>query len=161
MLTKCDFHNIDGTHTYSLNSDVAPLTDFDVTVPQRAETSRNKSQQHGIYPTNTLRGGMEIHVEGSLFGTDSTGYVTERLALITALFGVPTLTPTMTDRKLGYIQVGLSGQSEDWIADVTISAFSAPIKGLYPAVSPFLVTFFSWTPWFWGATTPANLYYWS
>ncbi len=118
MLTKCDFHNIDGTHTYSLNSVVAPLKDFDVTVDQRVDTERKKSQQHGDYPTLTLRGGMDIHCEGDLFGADSPGYVAERRALVTALFGVPTLTPVLTNRKLGYLQIGLAGESEDWVCEL-------------------------------------------
>jgi hypothetical protein len=102
---------------------------------------------------------MTIHAEGSIFGNDSPGYWAERKLMLRALFGAPTLTPVLTDRKLGFLQVGFAGESEDWKCDVTISAFSAPITALYPSMTDYLITFESWTPWFFGATTPTNLYY--
>lgn len=159
MLETCTWHNIDGTTTYDLNSVVAPLTDFDISVIQRIDKTRKKPQQPGLNPTYTYRDQMEIHCEGDLFQDDSASYVTERLALVSALFGSPDA--VISDRSMGWLEVGFAGQAENWRADCTIEAFSAPVLALYPALTKYLVTFISWAPYFIGVTTPTNKYYWS
>jgi hypothetical protein len=102
---------------------------------------------------------MELHVEGDLLADDSADYVTKRLALATALFGAASLAaPTV--RKNGSLAIRFSGQTEDFGTDVVIDAFSGPLSGSYPAYSKYLVTFYSFNPYFVGLTS-GNKYYWS
>lgn len=159
MLTKFDYTNAETSVTYNLNNDVAPFTDLDITVEQRVDTSRNKMEQHGVWPTFPYRGGMEIHIEGDLLADDSSDYVTKRLALVAALFGNASQTaPTV--RKNGTVALRLSGQTEDFGCDVTITAFSGPITGSYNAYSKYLLSLFNPNPYFVGLTS-GNKFYWS
>jgi hypothetical protein len=159
MIDKFDFTNAETSVVYSFNNDIAGMTDLDISVTQRADLSRTKMQQHGIWPTFTYRGEMEIHVEGDLIAADSADYVTKRLALAAALFGDPTLlTPTV--RKNGSLDILMTGMTEDIGCDVIIDAFSAPQVGGYASYSKYLVTFKSPDPWFVGLTSGTK-YYWS
>lgn len=161
MLTKFEFHNVDGAHTFAFNDVTSPLNTLDVTVDPRVNTDRAKMEQHGINPTKSKRGGMSIHIEGAMFKDTTDNYVAYRKTLALALFGVPTDLVVFDDeRKLGTLIVRFDGETEDWETDCTITAYTNPIKGLYPTLSEFAVTFFSWTPWFTGVTS-SNYYYWS
>lgn len=157
MITKFDYTNAETAAVYHFNDDIAPMTEFDVTVNQRIDSSRTKMEQHGIWPTFTYRGEMEINIEGDILADDTADYVTKRLALTAALFGdgsVPTV------RKSGSLVITLDGMAEDITCDVSISAFSGPISGTNAAFSNYLVTFISPDPWFIGATS-GDKYYWS
>lgn len=160
MLPKCQFNNVDGINTFDLNDVKSPLNLFDVTVASRNDTGRNRVQQHGVNPTKTLRGGMEIHCEGVLFDDDSGPYVTLRKSLVLALFGDPGAAFDPQQRSDGTLVIRLEGESEDWQTDCIVTAFSAPVRGNYPSLTEYAVTFFSWNPWFIGASS-ANRYYWS
>lgn len=160
MLTKCDFINVDGVSTYSLNDVKSPLNTFDVQVANRTETGRNKMEQHGVNSTiASVRGGMEIHVEGSLFAETSSAYATERKALVKALFGDPNTPVTLTDRTNGTLTIRVDGETEDWEAYCAVTVFQAPMKGNFPALTDYLVTFFSWEPWFTGSSSGDKYYY--
>lgn len=158
MLTKCDFLNKDTITLYSLNSDIAPLRVFDPSVDERTVTDRHKSQQPGSYATQSLRGGLEIHVEGDLFGDDAITYFSRRRDLITALFGDPNVPDVLTDRKYGTLILRFDGETEDWQTDVTITLFSAPINALEWARTIYAITFFSWTPYLIGAVSGDRYY---
>lgn len=163
MITACVYTNAETAATYNLNDDIAPFTNLDVQVTQRTDFSRNKMEQHGIWPTFTYRGQMELNIEGDLIANDASDYVAKRLALALALFGDPNdgtsgMHPTV--RNNGSLVITLSGMTEDLGCDVTISAFSAPNVGGYPGYSKYLLTFVSTDPWFVGQTT-SDKYYWS
>ena len=149
-------------HTIS-TTDFAPFTNLDVQVTQRTDFSRTKMEQHGIYPTFTYRGQMELNIEGDLIADDASDYITKRLLLVTTLFGDPndpTSGDNPTSRKNGTLNVAFTGQSEHWKCDVTISAWSAPQVGGYPGYSKYMLTLVSPTPWFNGVTS-GDRYYWS
>lgn len=160
MLNKCEFHNANNTNVFAFNTDTSPLNGFDVTGVTRISTERNKPQRHGVNPTFPYRGGMEIHIEGAIFKDTTDNYVAYRKTLALALFGNPNATAAVTNRKNGTLIINVDGETEDWETDCVVTAYSNPIKGLYPTLSEFLITFFSWTPWFTGVNT-SNLYYWS
>jgi len=163
MLTKFDYTNAETSTVYNFNNDVAPMSDLDITVTQRTDRSRTKSQRHGIYATFTYRGEMEIHIEGNLNADSAADFVTKRLALAEALFGDPndgTSGTHPTVRKNGSLAIRLDGQTEDFLCDVSIDAFSGPVSWDASAHGAYLVTFFSPDPWFVGAST-SNKYYWS
>lgn len=163
MLTKFDYTNAETAVVYNLNNDISPMSDLDITVTQRVDRSRTKMQRHGIWPTFTYRGEMELHVEGNLNADSATDYVTKRLALVKALFGDPndgTSGTHPTVRKNGSLAIRMSGQTEDFLCDVSIDAFSGPVSWDAVAHAPYLVTFFSPNPWFVGSTS-GDKYYWS
>jgi hypothetical protein len=138
---------------------IAPLRRFEPAAAFTTNVDRKKMQQHGVNPAFGSRGGMNIVLEGDLFGTDSSDYVTKKLAMTAALFG-GTDPNKYTNRSNGRLTVNLSGQSEDWYVDVVIMDFSAPVAAVYPALTSYLLTLFGWLPYFTGATTPTNRYYW-
>jgi len=159
MIDSCVYTNGETAVAYNLNDDISPFTHLDVSVVQRSDRSRKKMEQHGIWPTFTYRGEMEIHIEGDLIANDATDYVSKRLTLVAALFGAASLaTPTV--RKNGSLDILMTGQTEHFGCDVSIDAFSAPQEGGYPGYSKYLITFFSPTPYFTGLTSGTK-YYWS
>lgn len=160
MIDSFTLVNVDGTHSYAINTDIVPMHDFDVTVAERTDTARNKSQQHGVNATHSLRGGMEIHAEGDIFGNDSPDYIVNRKAFLAALFGDPNAALVLANKKMGTVVIQLNGETETWQTDYTVTAFSAPVQGLSPSRTPFLLTLFSWTPWFVG-TSSGTRYYWA
>lgn len=160
MLTKCDFNNVDGSHSYSFNDVQSPLNLFDPTVAVRIDTSRNKLQLPGVNPTKPYRGGMELHMEGLLFAESSSAYFTERQSIMLALYGDPNTPPDPTERIDGTLVIRLDGATEDWEADCAVTAFTAPLKGNYPALTEYGVTFFSWKSWFIGSSS-GDFYYYS
>src|SRR5215831_10733194 len=124
MITSCRFDNRLPGLSYSFNTDVAPLHDFDVVVQERNATDRNKGQQHGVWPTYSYMGGMEIHIEGDLLADDSDDFVVKKIALINALRPDPNL--PVTDRSHGTFVVRFDNTTEAWKTDVIMTAFSAP-----------------------------------
>lgn len=160
MLTKCDFNNVDGSHSFSFNADTSPLSLFDVTVKARTNTERDKSQKHGVNPTLPFRGGMEINLQGVIFKDSTSDYVTYRKTIAEALFGAASAAASVTNRKNGTLVIRLDGETEDWDADCVVTAYTNPVKALYPTLSEFMVTLFAWNPYFIGAST-ATKYYWS
>jgi hypothetical protein len=163
MLTKFDYTNAETGTVYHLNDDISPMSDLDISVSQRSDRSRTKSQKHGIWPTFTYRNEMEIHVEGNINADSAADFVTKRLALVLALFGDPnsgTSGDHPTVRKNGSLAIRLDGQTEDFGCDVTIDAFSGPVTWDASAHGAYLITFFNPDPWFTGLTS-GNKYYWS
>jgi hypothetical protein len=158
MVTKFDFTNTQLAETYSFNTDDVPFTEtFDIRVDDRNVIDREKMQDHGIWPTVPLQGGMSIDVAGDILSDSPENYITKRIA-IARIFRGSGVAPTAT--KVGVVILGLSGQTEDWKTDVLIQQFSAPLKAGFVTYSPFMVTFFSFTPWFIGVTS-GNKHYFS
>jgi hypothetical protein len=160
MINSITINNVDGTHSYQINTDVAPLHDFDVTVTERVNMSRQKAQANGVWPTLSFRDAMEIHVEGDIFGTSSSDYFTKRASLIAACYGDPNAALVLTNRKRGDLDIDFVGSTEHWKCPFTITAFSAPVQGLSPSRTPFLITFSSTQPYFTGVTS-GNFYYYA
>lgn len=160
MLNTFTFNNVDGAHSFEFNADTSPLNKFDVTVDPRVSTDRERMQRHGINPTKPFRGGMQIHIEGVMFQDTTALYTQYRKSMILALFGDPNAAVDLTNRKLGTLVINLDGETEDWQTDCVVPAYTNPIKGDFPTLSEFAVTFFSWTPYFTGSTS-GNFYYWS
>jgi hypothetical protein len=161
MLDTLKFTNRDGSTFFQINDVTSPLTLFDVDVDRVVDVSRKKMQRPGVNPTLPFKGGMEIHCEGSLFDDDSASYVTQRKALLAAINGAPGPTSySLTDRKDGTLQFRPAGETEDWITDVFVTAFTAPVRALYPALTEYAITMFSANPYFVGVTT-GDFYDWS
>jgi hypothetical protein len=144
----------------TLNSDHYPIHDFDITVKERQNTERKRMQEVGLWPTRLYRDSMSIHMEGAILGDDPEDYVSKRVGLVMALQLDPTnLTPP---RKHGTLHMKPAGYEEDWITDVIVAEFTAPIKasaGNWDA-SEFMITFISWTPYFVGAES-GDYFYWT
>ena len=156
MLEYVGFRRVMDGAVIEINTNIYPLHDFDPTVSERTVTDRDKMQAHGQWPTYSYRGGMDIHFEGDIFGDTSDDYWTNRLALVAGIFGSPDA--AITDRKLGDLIIELSGLTDRMQTEVCVTAWSAPIRGLYPSTSEFAVTFHSWTPYFIGISSGTKYY---
>lgn len=146
--------------TYTFNQDFNPISNFDVTVDMRVDKSRTKMQDHGVWPTPTYRDGMSIDVEFELLADDTADYVGKRKTLVAALYGA-NFTGLVSENQLGTLSLTLDGEAEAWDTAYTIDAFSGPKTWEELAYSHFMITFYSFTPYFTGHTTPANKYRWS
>lgn len=160
MIESSQITNKDGSTFYQVNDTKSPFTLFDVSVQRRADTGRNRSQNHGVNPTISLKGGMEIHLEGALFDDSSELYIVQRKALIAAVEGDPNVDPDLATRFDLTYEVTFSGETEAWQTECIVSEFTAPVRALYPALTEYALTLFSWTPWFVGADTGTR-YYWT
>lgn len=159
MINSAQIVNVDAIHSCYINTDTIPLHDFDPQITERTILNRQKSQDHGLWPTKSLRDQMEIHMEGDIFGNSSADYFDNRMALVAALYGDPNTPPVLTNRKYGDLILDMEGSSENWTCEFTITLFSAPLTGLSPSRTPFALTIVSWTPWFVGVTSGDRYYY--
>lgn len=159
MIDAAKITNKDGSTYYQVNDVKSPLSDFEVTPARRVDTSRNRSQNHGVNPTISLKGGMEIHMEGALFDDDSALYIAQRKALVAAVEGDPNNDTALSRYDLTF-SFTPTGEAEAWEAQCVVSEFTAPVRALYPALTEFALTLFSWLPWFVGANTGTR-YYWT
>lgn len=146
--------------SYSFNVAISPISDFDITPELRIDKSRVKAQDHGVWPTPTYRDGMVIEFQYSLLADSYTDYVTKRLDMVAKLFGA-NFTGLVSETTMGTLRIGFTGQSELWNALVTVDAFSGPKTYTEGAYSIFMISFYSFTPYFTGNTTPSNKYRWS
>lgn len=159
MIETANFSNNDSGN-YDFNDDFNPISDFDVTVDMRTDKTRIIPQGHGVYPTPTYRDGMTIDIGGNILADDYGDYVDKRKNLVHALFG-DNFTGLVSENQLGTLTMFFTGQEEGWSTLCTIDAFSAPKTWSEGAYSPYLVTFYSWNPYFYGSDDNTNLYRWA
>lgn len=161
MLSKCEIHNVNGTDIYSVDSDpvsggYSAMHKFEPHVDPRAITDRVKQQAHGVWSARNYRGGMSIDIEGSL-QADTPAHVLAQNELLTkSLFGSPA---DAVSRVMGTLFIRRLDKTEDWKADFTVLAFSAPITDQTTTID-YLITLFCWNPWFIGVTS-TNQFYWN
>lgn len=147
-----------GTGTpYELNNYFNPLNLFDPQVEQRVETDRERAEAHGKWPTFSYRGGLEIHCEGAILADDAGDYNDKRIDLVYNLFGAAD--DPISSRKMGDLVPTFDNQSEAWTTECTITAFSAPLTATSPNFTMYLVTFYSFTPYFLGVDSGDKYYY--
>lgn len=161
MLSKCEIHNANGFSNKAF--DEAPATTgfinmqkFTPITANRTITDRDKMQAHGVWPTKPYRGGMSIDIEGSIQANTPANAIAQLDLLTGALYGSPA---DMVVRKNGTLFVRRLDKTEDWKTDVIVLEFSAPLTA-QSTVIEYLVTLFSWTPYFTGVTT-GSFFYWT
>lgn len=141
MIETARFVNTDGT-VLTFNDDDRPLKSFTTEVSMRM-TEREKSQQHGIYPSNTYMGKRMFHCEGDLFAPDSGTYIQRRLDMIQALMP----RPHAGFAHAGTLEMLFTGMSETLIADCTIDGYpELPMLGGHASRSEYLINFKSFDP---------------
>jgi hypothetical protein len=162
MLSKCEIHNQNTVNNYTLDSDpvstgFSSLKKFDPHIDERAIIDRVKQQAHGVWAAKNYRGGMTIDIEGTL-QADTPAHVLVQSSLLTyALFGTPT--DVVANRYMGTIFIRRLDFSEDWKANFTVVAFTAPITA-DSTIIDYLITIFCWDAWFTGVTS-GTLFYWN
>lgn len=151
--------NNDGT-VYRFNQDFCPLSDFDVTVDERLDDSRDKMQTHGLWPTFTYRGGMTINLQGNLLADSMEDYVSKRLDLVQALYG-NNFDDLVSEPQMGIYRMLPLGYDDIWEVPYAVRAFSSSKTWTEGAYSPFLVTLFAFRPFFTGHIFPSQKYRWA
>ena len=145
---------------YTFNQATNPLSDFNVEVDERIDTSREKMQTHGLWPGFAYRGGMTITMSGSILADTDDQYVVRRKAMVRALFG-DNYNSLVSIETMGTFRMKPAGESELWEVKYVTQAFSAPTQWQQGSWSLFMVTLFCFQPYFTGAVTPTNKYRWA
>lgn len=150
MITSIEFVPITGS-ALSLDSDPPGivLQEFDPSISDRVDTSRERSQAQGFWPTYPYEGGMEIRCSGEIFGSDSDDYTSRRHSFL-SLFRFPT---GPTERRHGHLDILFDGEAEHWLADVYATSVSMPRDTEGWARSAWSIVFASPLPYFIGATS--------
>jgi hypothetical protein len=152
MIETMNFTNLNGA-TIDLNDEFLPLNSFTITVDTRM-TEKERSQQHGLYPSNTYLGKLIIHCEGDLLEVDSASYWERRLNLINAIMPRPQM-----GKKSGDLIMFLSGWDEAVTCECTIDGWpEMPLGGASPSRGTFMVNFKAFDPRLYGyvQTLPLN-----
>jgi hypothetical protein len=161
MLSKCEIHNVNGFGIKSFDENPVStgfirMDKFSPITSNRTITDREKMQQHGAWPTKPFRGGMSIDIEGSIQANTPANALAQLDILTGALFGTPADT---VSRRNGTLFLRRLDKTEDWKTDIIVLEFSAPLTA-DSTVIQYLVTLFSFTPYFTGVTT-GSFFYWT
>lgn len=154
MIISAKYTNVNGS-IVDLNDDDIPFNRFTTEVDVRM-TEREKSQQHGIYPSNTYLGKRLFHCEGDLFAATSYEYMQRRLALVGAFLP----RPHFGFKHSGVLDILWDGIPEHLTSDCTIDGWpELPLEGGNAARSSFLVNLKSFDPRMYGALNTVNIDY--
>src|SRR5438132_98171 len=125
MIESATFTNVNGA-SVEFNDLNIPFERFTTDVDTRF-TEKSKSQEHGIFETNTYFGKRLFHCEGDILADDSSDYWVRRMALINAILPRPQLGQS----KAGTLDLMLSGMVEPVSADCTIDGYpDLPLEAL-------------------------------
>lgn len=139
-----------------LNDFIYPFSsELDISLPDERGEKRPKMQDHGEWPTSQYHGGMDIHAEGDIFGSDSSDFFTKRTALVNVIRFVPVVLSPIQ----GIVSIDFVGSTEIWQAEIDNIIFNAPIGPGSPARCAYQITFHSPLPYFIGADTTTRYYY--
>ena len=108
-----------------------------------------------MWPTYSYEGGMTIHLTGQILADTSDDYITKRLALMSCL----RYKSDPRVRKAGSLLMRFDNTSEDWVTDVRIDSISGILNGASPGFSEFLISFYSWLPYFIGSSSGDKHYF--
>lgn len=146
-----------GIYTVELNTFVYPLNDLDISLPDIRQENNPKMQQDGEWPGYQRLSGMDIHIEGDIFGVDSADYFANRKAL-TDLFRKGNIgVDTPNAWNVAIIFLGLD-VDDVWQTNATRVDFAAPVGGASPSRSPFTATFHCSDPYFIDAADQQQFY---
>lgn len=156
MIELCRFDNVNGSSfVFNDNANIAPLREFTTEVDDRF-TERQKSQQHGIYPANTLWGKRLFHLTGDLNAPDSATYITRRLAMVNAILP----RPQTGTKKAGDLSLLFTGMTETLTSECTLDGYpELPMQALSPGRTSFLINFKSFDPRLYGTWQTTLLQY--
>lgn len=152
MIESARFTNNNGLFV-DLNDDDVPFRRFTTEVTMRM-TEREKSQQHGIYPSNTYMGKRLFHCEGDLFADTSGSYITKRLALVGALMP----RPHHGFKHSGVLEMLFTGMTETLRTECTLDGYpDLPMEAGLSSRSSFLINLKSFDPRLYGASQVVNV----
>lgn len=123
---------------------------------RRMETPR--PEQHGIQPAYTYLGKGTFHQEGDILYNDPSLYIQKRMDFLNVLFGAlefDPFAPISRNRKLGTLTIQFTDQELMETPDgVTIDGYpEIPMRALYPATTPYMITWVSFTPYLIGLSS--------
>jgi len=151
-----ELNTVDGSGNH-----LFPLSTFEIITNIDTGSDAKKMAAAGQWPRYHYADAMTIHAEGNVLGIGAsdaaraTDYVTKRLALLDAILPPVGL---QTTRKHGVLRVRMDGMTEDADTDIVVVLQSIPQRAMFPAASPFLITWKAFVPYFTGVTTPTNIY---
>jgi len=151
MITLLEYHPNAGS-AVELNTLIYPLHNFEVQTNIDTHEFKRMAEA-GEWPSFHYPGAMVITCDGDIIGSGATptnDYVAKRIALLDAI--LPPI-QVLTSRRHGFLRLQLDGMTETADADVVITEQAAPMRALYPAISPFMITWKAFLPYFVGTST--------
>jgi hypothetical protein len=141
------FTNIDGS-VLIMNTDTDyPFEEFLTEVEGRS-ADKNKSQQHGQWPTFTYLGKRLFHANGAILADNPAEYWEKRLAFIRAFMPHPHLNETVC----GTLTIQYAGILEELECDCTIDGWpEIPLQGLSPSLSEYQLNLKAFDPKLYGS----------
>lgn len=168
--------DVDGFQFVNNNSVVITLNDFtypftkqlDITLDDPSIDKASFQYFDGAHYQRSRLNGMTITCEGDIIADTPEDYFTARQTLINCLRNVsdPTTFPyrngANTNFQDGFVKINFLGSTEIWNSDsVHVIAFTAPIDPeVGPTRTPYMITFWSNFPYFYGDTT-GDVYFYS
>lgn len=153
----------------TLNDYTYPFTQqLDITLDDPSLDKAGFQYFDGAHYQRSRLNGMTITVEGDIFADTPELYFTARQTLINCLrnFTSATVFPyrngANTNFQDGIVKINFLGSTEVWKTDsVHVVAFTAPIRAENgPCRTPYMITFWSNFPYFYGDTT-GDVYFYS
>lgn len=124
----------------TLNDFTYPLHNLEVSYPNPRQDERPKMQQDGRWGSFQRLGGMDIHIDGDIFGSSSADYMDKRLTLIYLIRRAP----IPADTPIRWIvSITLEGVGDTWSAGIDGIDLTAPVGAGSPSRGAFTCTFHS------------------
>lgn len=156
MIESARFVNVRGD-TVIFNDTELPFNEFTTEVDTR-NNEKQRSQDHGLYPSNTYLGKRLFHCNGDLLENTSGDYWNKRRELIRAVLPRPHLGFT----QAGTLYLTLTGMNEELSCDCTIDGWpELPLAALSPSAGKYQINFKAFDPRLYGAWQQTVLPYMS
>lgn len=142
MIESARFTNVDGNVLELNDEGNFPFHEFMTEVDIRG-AERDKSQQHGQWPSSTFLGKRLFHVRGAILADSSAEYWQKRMSFIKIF----TPHPHLNHKTIGTLAIQYSGINEELSIDCTLDGWpEIPIAGLSPALSEFQLNLRAYDP---------------
>lgn len=144
-----DYINFIGSNgsSITLDDDTYPMTLYDSQVETVTE-ERARPSQHGLFPTYTYMGKRTFHMEGDIFGSDTTDFINKRIALMAPFVPVP----EYGFKAVGTLVVRYTGLSEAVQSLCFLDGLPAiPLEALSPARGTYAISLQTFDPIMYGS----------
>lgn len=140
MIESFKFENFGNGSEVTFNTNTIPFRTMTTSPEYRTET-REKSQDHGLWPAYTYFGSRTWQCEGDILDATSANYMTTRRSIQKCLIPAP---------HLGYLAIGelkvkFDGM-EEVFSECTVEAAELPVEAMFPGSGEFMIIWRAFDP---------------